>query len=135
MERAHTILCRRCEFKEKMTAHISLYKSPEVDKEGFKLQTCPCECPKAVTEISKDLPDAKISSEIIRKKLEVEATNLTATVRKKTSAADERGSSTTFGVIALTMLGLEGFFISLGDIIMVFFYTKQKFVEMFCPTA
>ena len=105
--------------------------SPEVDKKGFKLRTCPCTCPKAVIELSRHLPDAKNTSETIQKELEVKTTDLATVVRKKTSAADERGSSESFGVIALTMLALEFFLITVGDLIVVILYIKEKLLGLF----
>ena len=69
-----------------------------------------------------------------RKKLEVNTKNLTAAVRKKTSAEDDRPSSESFGAIAITMLVLVCFLISLGDIIVVIFYIKQGFINMFFPS-
>ena len=124
-----------------MTLAIST-KSTEIDNVGFKLRTCPCECPKTVVELAKNLSKImnnsealKEKSETITKKLEVKTTNLTTAVRTKTSATDERASSASFGVIALTLLGLELFLITLGDIIAVALYIKQKLVCLFCPPA
>ena len=105
-----------------------------MDPEGFKLYTCPCKCPRSVTELSKHLPDAEISTEIIRKELEVETTNLTANVRRKISAPDERGSSASFGVVALAMLAIEVFLFTFGDFVMVVFYLKQRFSQI-CRSA
>ena len=76
----------------------------------------------------------KEKSETISKKLEVKTANLTTAVRTKTSATDDRGSSASFGVIALTLLGLELLLITLGDIIVVGLYIKRKLANL-CPTA
>ncbi|GFS05299.1 hypothetical protein ElyMa_001195900, partial [Elysia marginata] len=71
-----------------------------------------------VTEVIKDLPDPKKSSDTIHKKLEVKPTKLATTVRKKISASDERGSSASFGIIALSLLALEFVLVTIGDFIM-----------------
>ena len=136
--------------------HFYFYISTEIDTKGFKLRTCPCKCPKAVIELAKRLFSAnntsdtgknssntfkknsdsiKKTSESIGKQLQVNRTNLKTALRKKTSAADERSSSATFGVIALTLFGLELFLITLGDIIVVALYIKRTLVTLFCPTA
>ncbi|GFR61533.1 fibrillin-1-like, partial [Elysia marginata] len=104
----------------------------EIEKESFKLRTCPCVCPALVTEVLKDLPDPKKSSDTIQKKLEVKSTNLATTVRKKISASDERGSSASFGIIALSLLALEFVLVTVGDFIMVVYYIKQKVAQLFC---
>ena len=72
------------------------------------------------------------SSTAMQKKLQVNTTKLTTAVRKKSSAADKRESSVSFGIIALSMLALEIFLITLGDVITVVLYIKRKLVQMFC---
>ena len=99
-------------------------------------------CSKAVTGLEKNLSNLMKNGEFIKKKtksiqeeLQVKKANLTSDVRKKTSAKGERVSSASFGVIALALLGLELFLITLGDIIVVALYIKQKLVCLFCPTV
>ena len=113
-----------------------------MDKVGFKLRTCPCKCPKRVIQLSKKISNIMNNSETIKKisgtiqkELQVNRTNLTTAVRRKTSAADERGSSASFGVIALALLGFKLLLISFGDTVVVVLYIKRKVVNLFCPTA
>ena len=74
-------------------------------------------------------------SETIQQKLGINRRNLTKAIRKKHSATDKRHASATFGLVALIMLCLEVFLISLCDIIVVVLYIKQKLVCLFWPTA
>ena len=60
--------------------------------------------------------------------------NLTATVRKKISAPDERGSSESFGGIAIALLAIEVFLLTFGDLLSVMFYFKQRSSQM-CPST
>ena len=106
---------------------------------GFKLQTCPCVCSKAVIEIASRIRNLTNSSKAIQKslvaiqeKLQVNSTKLTTVVRKRISAADERGSSFSFGVIALVLLALEFFLLTLCDVMTVILYIKRKLVQVFC---
>ncbi|KAK3791628.1 hypothetical protein RRG08_058010 [Elysia crispata] len=107
----------------------------EIEKDSFKLRTCPCFCPAMVTEVVRHLPDAKKSSDTIKKKLGIKTRKLINTMRRRSSARDERGSSASFGIIALTLLGLEFLLITLGDIIVVIYYLKQKLAEFICSRA
>ena len=125
-----------------MTTRLIFNKSAEIDTEGFKLRTCQCLCPEAVLELGQNLSKVINNSEVIRKeteaiqkKIEVKRAELKTVLREKISATDERASSASFGVIALTLLGLEIFLITLGDIIVVGLYVKQKLVRFFCPTT
>ena len=117
-----------------------------MDKVGFKLRTCRCVCPKAVLELAKNisLSNAKANnsdwtvqknSQIITKKPEVKSMYRKSVIRRKTSARDQRASSTTFGVIALVCVGFELFVFTAGDALVAAVHIKRKLVHLLCPTV
>ncbi|GFO26966.1 protein kinase c-binding protein nell2 [Plakobranchus ocellatus] len=118
----YTCLCEEGYIKQK-DGSCELLPSEEADE--FKLRVCPCVCPQNLTQNIKDVEEIKQTAVTITKKLEVKAINLTNTVRRRTSATDERQSSTSLGIIAVTLLCTTLFLFILGDLLTVVYYLVQ----------